>query len=668
MSTKITSTFGRDEQVAAVIGALVAVVPAGLLIQFLPGPEGSKTQGFEYFAWLVGGSGLTTGWLVWIGTCVVFALLFGVFLSRTVHNFTNTIIMMSRNIGILRKILVPLLERSALGVTAGGFGLLYGHILAYGFFGYVMPIVLPILGYNAGLPPLADFSVIFAYLLYGQLMGTVYGVLLEAHWFKPGRTADEQNAALVGAVGGGIAGVAVLSLLGGDPALTEIAGLVGSQSPRFGAALFVAAGLVFGLLFAAVLSRTINDFTNTVIMFSRRSTATQKLLVPLLTRGALTVTAGSMGMVYGTALGVAVIALGAVGVGPNLGLAGLVALVVYGQVLGNGYGLMMEKVDASTFVPGEAVRAGVVASLGAGLLSGVFVALAIGLDLFAGLASTLGATGISTGFGIWMAMSVALGLAFVAYVSRTINDFTNTVIMFSRRSTLTQKLLVPLLTRAALAVTAGSMGLGFGLLVGVAFYGGSLLGVLPTTGPLIVVAFVLYGQLLGTGYGLILGDVDLSLPSLGGDERIVEEEEQLGTQPGAFARWRSRRPFAGGTLLVLGGMIIAAIPIRLQMIPATQGPSYSALGIVFAAMVVACGVFAIVKPQLSTLIGVTGIAMSILSLIGAFGGLVIGMLVGIVGGSLCVAWQEPGTAESDTEATTGEERFRWINESERQRW
>ena len=666
MSTKITSKFGRDEQVAAVIGALVAAIPAGLLIQYLPGPNGSTTQGFEYFAWLVGGSGLATGWLVWIGTCVVFALIFGVFLSRTVHNFTNTIIMLSRNVGVLQKILVPLLERSALGVTAGGFGLLYGHIVGYGFFGYVMPIVLPILGYSAGIPPLADFSVIFAYLLYGQLMGAVYGILLEARWFNPAATADEQNSAVVGAVGGGIAGVAVLSLLGGTAALTEIAALVGSQSPDFGAALFVAAGLVFGLLFAVVLSRTINDFTNTVIMFSRRSRLTRRLLVPLLTRGALTVTAGSMGLVYGTLLGVAVFALGAVGVGPNLGLAGLAALVVYGQVLGNGYGLLMEKADASTFVPGEAVRAGVVASLGAGLVSGAFVALAVGLDLFSGLASTLGATGTSTGFGAWMAMSMVLGLAFVGYVSRTINDFTNTVIMFSRRSRLTQKLLVPLLTRAALAVTAGSMGLGFGLLVGVAFFGGSLLGVLPPTGPLIVVAFLLYGQVLGTGYGLILGDVTAGLPSLGGDERVVEAEDRLGAQPGAFARWRSRRPFAGGTLLVLGGMIIAAIPIRLQMISATQGPSYSALGIVFAAMVVACGVFAIVKPQLSTLIGVTGIAMSILSLIGAFGGLVIGMLVGIVGGSLCVAWQEPGT--EDTEATTSEERFRWINESERQRW
>ncbi len=660
----MNSTFGRDEQVAAVIGAILGAIPAGLVIQLLPGPGGSKTQGFEYFATLVGGSGLTTGWLVWIGSCVLFALVFGVFMSRTVNEFTNTIIMISRKSHLTQKILVPLLRRSALGLTAGSMGLLYGHILGYGVFAYGFPVALWALGAPTGIPPLADFSVIFGYLVFGQIMGTAYGILLEQNWYAPAETADEQNAAVVGAVGGGVAGVAVLSVLGGSSMLAEIGGLIGAPSPLAGATVFVLAGLIMGLVFAVVLARTINDFTNTVIMFSRRSKTTQKLLVPLLSRAALTVTAGSMGLGYGIALGVAVLALGAAGVIPNLGLAGLVALAVYGQVLGNGYGLVLEKFDGSMLVPGEEVRAGVAASVGAGLVGGGVAALAVGLSLFSGLAETVGLTGVSTGFGVWMGLSVLLGFAFVAYVSRTINDFTNTVIMFSRRSKTTQKLLVPLLTRAALTVTAGSMGLAFGLVVGLLFFAGSVAGLLPATGPLIVVAFLVYGQVLGSGYGLLLEDVSLGLFGGSGESPTREEPASVPGRPGAFARWRAGRPFAGGVLLILAGMIIAAIPIRLQMISATQGPSYSALGIVFAAMVVACGVFALVKPQLSTLIGVTGTTMSILSLIGAFGGLVIGMLVGIVGGSLCVAWQEPGSEET----ATGEERFRWINESERQRW
>src|SRR6056297_3956700 len=117
-------------------------------------------------------------------------------------------------------------------------------------------------------------------------------------------------------------------------------------------------------------------------------------------------------------------------------------------------------------------------------------------------------------------------------------------------------------------------------------------------------------------------------------------------------------------MLILAGMIIAAIPIRLQTIPATSGPSKAALGIVFGAMVIACGTFALVKPDLSTLIGVTGIAMSILSIIGAFGGLVIGMLVGIVGGNLCIAWRDP-TGDEDA---ADESRLNWLSEGERQQW
>jgi hypothetical protein len=270
----------------------------------------------------------------------------------------------------------------------------------------------------------------------------------------------------------------------------------------------------------------------------------------------------------------------------------------------------------------------------------------------------LQAVGIWRGFAVWLAICSAFGLVFAAYVSRTINDFTNTVIMFSRRSKVTQKILVPLITRAALTTTASSMGLGFGLGLGVLFYLLTVVGLVPATTPLVVVAFALYGQALGINYGLQLEEVDLSLPDFGGDAEPIAEEDPL--EAGGFTSWRAQRPFAGAALLILAGFIIGAIPIRIQMTFA--GTTKASIGIAFAAMVIACGVFALVKPELSTLIGVTGIAMSILSLIGAFGGLVFGMLVGIVGGSLCVAWQDPNRDED----AARDSRFRWIGEGEEQ--
>jgi ABC-type multidrug transport system fused ATPase/permease subunit len=742
-------------------------------------------------------------------------------MARNVNKFTNTVIMVSRKSKATQKLLVPLLHKSALGLTAGSMGLIYGQILGFGFYAYITPIIARLHGIPAEFVQ-ANFVVIFGYIIYAQTLGTVYGQLLESHWFHPGRNATEQNAAFVGAIVGGLAGTGVLWALGGQGALQALGSLAGAATVRFGVAVYMVLAAVFGIAFAPVLARTINDFTNTVIMFSRRSKATQKILVPLITRAALAVTAGSMGLVYGAGIGVLFVVLGGIGLPlPQLGLAGVASFAVYGIVMGNVYGLLMEKLGMGGALLSEEQVAGLKAAPVAGVASGtviflliltgvipqsdpllqavglwrgfavwlgisvlfglVFVAYVartindftntvimfsrrsratqkilvplitraalavtagsmglvygIGIGVFlvvlagvglplpqlglagvasfavygivmgnvygllmeklgmggallseeqvaglkaapvAGVASgtviflliltgvipqsdpLLQAVGLWRGFAVWLGISVLFGLVFVAYVARTINDFTNTVIMFSRRSRATQKILVPLITRAALTTTASSMGLGFGLGLGVLFYLLTVVGVLPATTPLVIVAFVLYGQALGINYGLQLEDVDLSLPDFGGEGGPVEEDP---LEAGGFAAWRAQRPFAGSMLLILAGFIIGAIPIRIQM--TFVGTTKASIGIAFAAMVLACGIFALVKPERSTLIGVTGIAMSILSLIGAFGGLVFGMLVGIVGGSLCVAWQDPNRDEEAAQ----ESRFKWIGEGEQQ--
>ena len=661
MSVNQNSRFGRDEQVASVIGSTIGGLVAGVLIHLTGGGEAMLL-----FAWLIEANTVATGWVVWMAQALAFGVGFAIFVSRNINTFTNTVIMVSRKSQATQDLLVPLLHRSALGLTAGSMGLIYGQILGFGVFAYLVPVLLGLNGYVV-IFPLANFPVIFGYIAYGVLMGTVYGMLLEAEWFELGGGAvAEQNAALVGAVGGGLVGSGVLYLVGGAETLAALGTLVRSASPSQGVLVFVLAALVLGLAFSWVLSRTINDFTNTVIMFSRRSEATQKVLVPLLSRAALTVTAGSMGILYGFVIGVSVVVLGAMGLLPQTGLAGLLAFTVYGGVLGNSYGMMLEKVDLSGIGPTEEYLAGIKGALVAGLVSGLFTLVFVGTAVFTGLAGAVGQGGIFTGFLVWLSLGVLLGLVFVAYVSRTINDFTNTVIMFSRRSEVTQKILVPLLTRAALTVTAGSMGLVYGLVLGVAVYGGVLAGVLPGVSPLIIVAFAIYGQVLGTGYGLVLEDADLSLPSLfeTEDDEAAATGEKVETvppheQPG-FAGWRARRPFAGAVTMILSGLIIMAIPLRLQFI--FSGSSMTLLGVAFGAMVIACGLFALVKPEFSTLAGVTGTAMAILSLIGAFGGLVIGMLVGIVGGNLCIAWQDP---VRDEEGAT-DSRFNWISEGDGQ--
>lgn len=115
-----------------------------------------------------------------------------------------------------------------------------------------------------------------------------------------------------------------------------------------------------------------------------------------------------------------------------------------------------------------------------------------------------------------------------------------------------------------------------------------------------------------------------------------------------FAEWRRSRPFAGGVLLMVSGLLIAYVPLHFATELLLIGGAFTFIGLLFAVLVFLTGVFALYRPEFSTMIGVIGIAMSILSIFGALGGLVVGMLLGIVGGNLCVAW----TDEADVE--TGE--------------
>jgi len=666
MSLTRQSQFGRNEVGASLVAAVVAATVAGGVMQAVGG-IGTLGQ----FAQLIGADTLAAGWTVWFVQSVVLGVAFALGVSWTINPFTDLVMRISRTNQLTRTLLVPLLRRSALAVTAGSLGFLYGQFVLVPVFAYLAPVALTVQGDSVGLP-LATVPVVLGYIVYGSMLGTAYGRLLETTGVDLFRPDDEHVAALVGAVVGGVAGTGVLAVVGGTETLATLGAVTGTASVVRGALLFVTVAVGFGLAFAGVLARTINDFTNTVIMFSRRSELTQKILVPLLSRAALTVTAGSMGLIYGLVLGIVAVGLGAAGVLPQTGVAGLLACTLYGYVLGTGYGVMMEDVDLSGLGPSEEQRAGLVGSVGAGLLSCVVVALLPGPSVLDTLATLVGADSPLVGVVVWLGVAVVFGLVFVAYVSRTINDFTNTVIMFSRRSELTQKILVPLLTRAALTVTAGSMGILYGFVLGVLVYGGVLVGVVPQVSPLVVVAFAIYGQALGTSYGLLLEDVDLRVPFLSrGDDdtedsvSLVEidsdwrppvpflfgEDDETETAVSLIeydSDWRPRRPASGALLLLASGGVIGGIPLRQGL---TVAPSPAALGIVFGAMLVACGLFALVKPQLSALVGVTGVGLATVSIIAGFGGLFVGMVLGLVGGTRCIVWEDP--AESDQSASYG---------------
>ncbi|WP_256685035.1 DUF6114 domain-containing protein [Halococcus qingdaonensis] len=121
----------------------------------------------------------------------------------------------------------------------------------------------------------------------------------------------------------------------------------------------------------------------------------------------------------------------------------------------------------------------------------------------------------------------------------------------------------------------------------------------------------------------------------------------VGTRRARFDRWRRGRPFAGGALLVVASLVIAWIPINIAPDTILIGETLSPIGLLFAALVFLCGIFALTRPGNADIFGIFGVVFSIFSLYGALGGFIIGTGLGIVGGVLCYAWRDEDTEDGD---------------------
>jgi hypothetical protein len=119
------------------------------------------------------------------------------------------------------------------------------------------------------------------------------------------------------------------------------------------------------------------------------------------------------------------------------------------------------------------------------------------------------------------------------------------------------------------------------------------------------------------------------------EARLVQQWQRWGR----FRRWRRSRPFAGSILLILSGLLVLwgpAMLIRLAMLP---GSTIWA-GILVGALLVIMGVIQLLVPAYSLITGAIGVVLALTSLIASsFGGFGIGMLLGIIGGALGVAWR-----------------------------
>jgi Family of unknown function (DUF6114) len=102
--------------------------------------------------------------------------------------------------------------------------------------------------------------------------------------------------------------------------------------------------------------------------------------------------------------------------------------------------------------------------------------------------------------------------------------------------------------------------------------------------------------------------------------------------------WRRSRPFWGGILALVAGLLITAIPLsgfRIVFIPG----SGITLALLVGTLMIVSAVHMWVTPRIAGYLGGIVIVLALISFVTTdFGGFLIGTLLGIVGGSIAIAW------------------------------
>lgn len=118
----------------------------------------------------------------------------------------------------------------------------------------------------------------------------------------------------------------------------------------------------------------------------------------------------------------------------------------------------------------------------------------------------------------------------------------------------------------------------------------------------------------------------------------------VGSRLAAFRGWRRTRPFWGGFLLLLAGIELLVIPLSGILVHgAVKLVVYIGIGGVFGVLLgvllIACGLLLWLNPAHRTFYAIAGVLLAVLSFITSnLGGFFIGMLLGIIGGSMGFGW------------------------------
>ncbi len=334
--TFLGAAYGSAKQSGSVLPRVVrdhpwAVAFSSLLGGFLGGSVVYQAAGHAqllFYGSLVGYAGsVPRSWAVWMGLTLVL----GVFYVRYVRP---------------RDTSPGYLWRSTRRGLGYGFvvGVLVGLILVPALVSATTRFTLPV--------PYLNPLVLAGYTLFGGVVGAGFGASVEERGLAVG--ARKTKGVVFGSLLGGLlAGLFVHQLAGPVfiqffGSLVEVAGSVAKSW-----AVWLIACLVFGAVFARITAGNLNGYVDSLETATETNPDLNAVLGGLMERAPVTTTAALMGVAYGAALAVVVGALAlplvvtavttfTFPVGYAMNLAYLTGFVLFGGLLGAGYGSMVE--------------------------------------------------------------------------------------------------------------------------------------------------------------------------------------------------------------------------------------------------------------------------------------------------------------------------------------
>ncbi len=125
-----------------------------------------------------------------------------------------------------------------------------------------------------------------------------------------------------------------------------------------------------------------------------------------------------------------------------------------------------------------------------------------------------------------------------------------------------------------------------------------------------------------------------------------------------FRVWRGQRPFWGGMLTLLAGLPIMYLPyqnLTLGSLTIRMSTTAGAGSLIIGVLLVVLGITMWFQPHSRVFSGVAAILLALVSLVVSnFGAFLIGFLLGLIGGALCLAWVPGEPARRGAHAARGD--------------